>query len=401
MNHYFRDSQVISHVWLEMMQESGVKLMFNTLAADPILEGCRITGLLIENKSGTQAVMADVVIDATGDADVAARAGAPVDNGNGLFNPGIYFAIGNVDIDRFENEVIRKDPPEEDIRWAESLHPIVTDRLRFLKPFIPAYRAAWESGEYEFLEHVDDRLTILCDHGIFRSVCGWQVVADPLRKGKYGITGALVGVHGPWDDIDNPTSGSASLMNELEVRSRMFIFDTAQFLKNRLPGFEKSYLHFIAPYFNSRGGRSIISECPLTVDGVTDEPLKDDVVFIASKPVHKSRPVHWDITGEDVYGNPATTSFDFPYRQLLPQKVDGLLATGRSAVIQPPVTRVRWKIMLMGQAAGAAAAMAVKDGVSPRALDVKKLQRLLYSQYSVPLGGPERLKELGIEERNG
>jgi len=79
LNHYFRDSQVISYVWLKMMQESRVQLMFNTYAADPIMEDNKVIGLLVENKSGTQAIKAKVVIDATGDADVAFRAGAPVD----------------------------------------------------------------------------------------------------------------------------------------------------------------------------------------------------------------------------------------------------------------------------------------------------------------------------------
>jgi flavin-dependent dehydrogenase len=73
LNHYFRDSQAISYVWLQMMQESGVELMFNTFVSDPIMNGDRIEGLIVENKSGSQAVKAKVVVDATGDADIAAR----------------------------------------------------------------------------------------------------------------------------------------------------------------------------------------------------------------------------------------------------------------------------------------------------------------------------------------
>jgi flavin-dependent dehydrogenase len=121
--HYFRDSQVISYVWSQMMQEVGVQFMYNTYAGDPIMEGNRVTGLFVENKNGTQAIRAKVVVDATGDADVAARAGAPMDEGKSLFHAGTYFAMANVDVDRYVNEVFANPPGTKDISWAESIHP--------------------------------------------------------------------------------------------------------------------------------------------------------------------------------------------------------------------------------------------------------------------------------------
>jgi len=398
LNHYFRDSEVISYVWFKMMEESGVQFMGNVFASDPIMEANTVKGLLIETKSGTQAILAKVVIDATGDADVAARAGAPVDNGSGLFSPGLYLALGNVDIDRFEQEVMRKALDESAVRWAESLHPVAQRRMHLISPLVPYYKAAWEAGEYQFLVPVDDRWIILLDHGLFRSVAGWQYVADPLRKGQYGLIGALVGVHGPWDKEDLPTSGSVSLMNELETRCRVFVFETSLFLKRRMPGFEDSYLHFVSPYFHARGGRAIVSECPLTQRDVEQTPRKDDVVFIIFKrePERHGKAYPLDVTGDDVYGYTPISAFDFPYRQLLPQKVEGLLAAGRSAIVQPPAMRNRWMVFMMGQAAGAAAGLAVKNSVTPRDLNVAELQRLLHHEYQVPLGDSGRLKELGL-----
>jgi len=392
LNHYFRDSQVISYVWLKMMQESGVELMFNTYATDPIMEGDKVTGLLVENKSGTQAIKAKVVIDATGDADVAFRAGAPVDNGSSLFHAGVYFAIGNVNVEKYEKEAVQKELEVEDLNWAQN---ITGKRLEHLKPLIPYYKKAWESGEYKFIRRIDNRWNILCDHGIFRSISGVQYVPDPLRRGKYNILGALVGVRGPTDKQNVETSGSASVMNKLEVSSRIYIFETAQFLRKYVPGFEESYLHFVAPYFHARGGRSIVSEYSLTMKDVEEERRQDDVVFIADK---HSFPGGFDriVTGDEVYGYIPERTFDFPYRQLLPKKIKGLLAAGRSAIIQPPVTRVRWMVFLMGQAAGAAAALSAKKGLMPRELNVKGLQSLLYHNYQVPFGDKERLRELGI-----
>jgi len=391
-NHYFRDSQVISSVLLKMMQESGVKLMVNTYAADPIMEENKVIGLLVENKSGTQAIKAKVTIDATGDADVAFRAGAPLDNGSSLFHAGIYFAMGNVNVEKYEKVFFRRDLKKEDLNWAEN---IVGKRLEHLKPLIPYYRKAWESGEYQFIQRIDNRWSILCDHGIFRSISGVQYVPDPLRKGKYGVLGALVGVWGPRDKQNVETSGSASLMNKLEVSSRIYIFETAQFLRKYVPGFEESYLHFVAPYFHARGGRSIISEYSLTMKDLEQERRHDDVIFLSCVP---NFPRGFDrvVTGEEVYGYTPEKTFDFPYRQLLPKKIEGLLAAGRSAIIQPPVTRVRWMVFLMGQAAGAAAALAARKGVIPRELNVRELQRLLYHNYQVPLGDEKRLRELGL-----
>jgi hypothetical protein len=340
LNHYFRDSQAVSYVWLKMMKESGVQMLFNVYAADPIMEDDRITGLCIETKSGTQAIRAKVVIDATGDADVAARAGAPVDDGHGYFHAGMYFAMANVDIDAYDTCVALKEPDPDDLRWTESVERPVGRRFGRLRPLVSYLRAAWEAGEYRYLKTVGDLGTIAFDHGIFRSVSGVQYVADPLRMGKYGILGALVGVHGTAKAL----SGDSAVMNELEVASRIYVFETAQFLIHRVPGFEKAYLHIIAPYFHSRGGRSIISEHPVTVDEARCGARFDDVVFLGDDPEHRvSR------EGEESRGG--QRAYDFPYRQFLPRGVEGLLVTGRAAIVQPPCMRVRWMVFLTSRRA--------------------------------------------------
>jgi len=384
LNHYFRDSQAISYVWLKMMEEAGVELMFNTYACDPVMDGNRVTGLTVENKNGTQAVRVKVVIDATGDADVAARAGAPMDGGKGLFGAGIYFAMANVDIGKFEEEVWNREVPAEDVEWAGTIHESFKGRLTYLEPLMPYYRAAWEAGEYKFYQPIGDLGHMFCDHGIFRSVSGVQYVKDPLRIGKYGIVGAMVGVRRG----ENPTSGDTSVMTAIEVASRKFIFETAQFLIKRMPGFEKAYLHIIAPYFNCRGGRSFVSEYPMTREDLSECRRHDDVVFEAINHGIKGGKPNAPVEYSDTY--------DFPYRQLIPQKIDGLLGAGRACIVQPPVQRIRWKMLLTGQVAGAAAALAARAGVNPRELDVRELQRVLHTKYGVPLGSEERLKELGL-----
>ena len=72
------DSNIASYVALKMLEEAGVKLLLSIYVADPIMEGNVVKRVFVENKSGRQAVKAKVVVDATGNASVAARAGAPM-----------------------------------------------------------------------------------------------------------------------------------------------------------------------------------------------------------------------------------------------------------------------------------------------------------------------------------
>lgn len=74
---YAFDTEVFKKVALDMAVEAGCEILFHTYFSDVIMEGNRVTGIIVENKSGRQAIFAHTVIDATGDGDVAARAGAP------------------------------------------------------------------------------------------------------------------------------------------------------------------------------------------------------------------------------------------------------------------------------------------------------------------------------------
>ena len=89
---------------LEMLEEAGVTLLLYTAAVDVIMEGDLLRGVIIENKEGRQAVYARVIIDATGDGDIAARAGVPYTLGreeDGRMQPAtIMFKVGGVDTER-------------------------------------------------------------------------------------------------------------------------------------------------------------------------------------------------------------------------------------------------------------------------------------------------------------
>lgn len=368
---HLRDSQVASYIWLKMMEENRVRLLLNTYVCDPLMEGDRVAGVVVESKSGTQAIRAKVVIDATADADVAARAGAPVSEGEDYAHPGMHFTIAGVDLDRFMtwlNGEHHIDP--DDLAWAERIFTRhFGSPVPRLNPLIPYYKKAWEIGEYWIIKDIDGIASVSLDHGIPHSPNEYFGPQDGLVSTQIGLRGKGI------------RSGNQALMTRLEAGSRQYIFETAQFLRRYIPGFDRSYLLVVSPYFHTRGGRGIISEYATTVEDTQAGRRFDDAIFV-HYPEHRLARVEEGV--------------DFPYRQLLPQKVEGLLCAGLSAILQPPSMRNRWKCLLMGQAAGLAGAMASRNRVTPRNIDVRELQRTLVERYQTYLGDAERLQQLGL-----
>ena len=88
-------------------------------------------------------------------------------------------------------------------------------------------------------------------------------------------------------------------------------------------------------------------------------------------------------------------NLDWPYRQFLPQKVEGLLRAGRASIIESRVLRMRFQTLMCGEAVGRAAALSVTHGVRWRDLDLKPLRATLYSE-DCPMGPPDRVRELGL-----
>jgi len=127
-HNYAGDASIASYVAQRMLQESGVELMLSTQVADPVMDDDTVRGLFVENKSGRQAVRAKVVIDATGEADVARRAGAPILypkaeyhelDGHSPTGMGTYFLVGGVDWSRYMTGAAT---------WSSSRRPIRATR---------------------------------------------------------------------------------------------------------------------------------------------------------------------------------------------------------------------------------------------------------------------------------
>ena len=380
---YPRYTQCISRLAQEMMDEAGVERMHSVYAADPVMDGDRVVGVFVETKSGRVAVRARVVVDATGDADVARRAGAPFRSGSSAeecdspnitarYNRpefrtwndgGVYFAMAGTDIARFREfcaqEVTLSD---EDDRWAAELFASAAGHWPL--PMVPVLHRAMASGEFAVWRTLRPRVGV--------GLCHWF---EQLGPGLAGGRAQMMGEFdtGDWEDV-----------SLLEDAVRRHTFDAVEFLRKSVPGFEKAYVMFVSPFLGARGGPFIEGEYVLRPHELWQGMSAPDTVFRSYV---------------GAFRGGTKEGCDMPYRMFLPKGVDGLLVSGRGMSFlrrgHDPSVRARCNATMLGQAAGAAAGLAAKDQVQPRDLDVSKLQRHLHAQ-GYPYGDDERLKELAL-----
>ena len=359
---YPEDSILASCIALKLMDEAGVKLMLSTYAADPILDDHTVCGVFVEGKGGRQAVKAKVVIDGTGDADIAARAGAPIIRGvapNPDWDPsimregsmkgsylwnsmGLYFLVGGVD-------------------WERSTH-------------LPSSLTSETPDGYIRVKELQEHTTHIDDIG--------NVTFRAALHQKIGeVLGAAVNLSGELD------CGNPRHIWKLESRTRMIAFEAVESLRQRVPGFEKAFVLAMSPFLGARGGPCIDGEYTLSVEAFEEGSRFDDVLYVN---YHESSPPHMG----------SEEGCDVPYRCLLPKTIDGLLVVGRGAAYirrghDPTGMRARPNMMILGHAGGLAAVLAVKTGVTPKRLDVKELQRRLLGE-GFYLGDNDRLRELRL-----
>ena len=351
---YLRDSQAVSYTALKMMEEEGVRVFLSCHATDPIMDGKKVRGVAVETKSGPLAVRSRVVIDCTGTADIAERAGAPIKTMPANPSGGVYFCVAGIDWKSFDGAKTEYgDMPEEDKIWLSENAP-GWDKL------MPWVRRAAEKGEFEPVGVVDDFATLEV------------TVLHPRVDTAPGILRGRTRINGNFDP------GDALAISRIDEIMRIYLVDFTSFLKKSVPGFEKAYLLLVSDFTHFRGGKSIDSVQTVGPNEVTGSARFDDVIYI-----------YWDDKNRFSGGT------DIPYRMLLPKDVEGLLAAGKSAVQRGPQIRQRHSLQLMGQAAGVAAALAVKHGTEPRDIDVAELQKILHA-LGGELGPEERLRELNV-----
>ena len=354
---YFVDNNVCSHIALEMMQEEGVEFVLSAYAGDTIMEGNRVTGLCIETKSGRIAVKAGIVIDGTGQADIAIRAGAPVKKVMAP-NLGLWFALGGVDWPRYESfSAENQEVGNDDMAWARvniAAEATEADPSPNLHHLLSSLREASEAGEFEYRRRL----------GKGSIHIGMWDIGQGMAGGRTGTAGDF-------------NFSEAEVVTQMEIEHREHVYRYSKFLRKYIPGFEHSYLMICSPFLGARGGRYIDAVYSPSNDDLMAERRFDDVIY-------------------QYNDRRSQKNCEIPYRALVPKNVDGLLACGKSAMRYGPNFRARCGMFLNGQAAGVAAALCIRERVQPRNLDIKLLQKVLYEELHCPLAEGERLKELGL-----
>ena len=379
-------SSIISidtHWWkiiaMQMVQEAGVNLMLHTLVVDTLREDDRITGVVVEHKSGRQMILADVVIDCSGDGDVAARGGVAWEKGrtkDGLVQaPTLVFRMGGLSREGFIEGC--RNP---DINYREWVAPYpeirqkLVDRLDEMQVIVtggyaPLFEKARAAGDLD--------------------VPQTRLVGVKLHKpDEYMVvTTRILGL--------DPTS----VHNMTDAYTRLYqqIPQLIRFFRKYVPGFEASHLVEIAPMMGVRESRRIMGDYVLSEDDVVTGREHDDVVALGGYHIDIHRPAGTWVDSKNVQ------TYDVPFRSLIARDVEGLLMAGKclSATHEAVAsTRVIPICMAQGQAVGTAAALAVRKKISPRDLKTSELRNVLIDQgaelrQSLEDPNPEIIEKIG------
>lgn len=341
------EPEVVKAEAFEMLEESGIEVLLYTSFADVIMKGSEIKGVTIESKAGREAILAKVVIDCSGDADVAYRAGVPCEKGNqqgGVQPPTLMFSLGNVDTDKLRFSI------------AEEPRTYLTDFIpneyfgQNNQYIVVGLRSLVQKAKADGLKLPTDR----------------TIVITGLEKGEAWIN--MTRVNGV--DGTDPVS-----LTRGELEARRQITDIFKYLKGYVPGFENAFLSRTAPFLGIRETRRIVGKYIMNREDILSCVRFDDAVAVASYPLDIHHPVGGDCTLEW-----SGDCYDIPYRSLVPLKVENLLVAGRTISTTHEAMsaiRVMAPCMAMGEAAGRAAKLAVRDGVFPSEISVSKLRKEL------------------------
>jgi hypothetical protein len=341
------EPEAVKNVGLEMLIESGVDVMLYTYCVDVIMDGDVLKGIVIESKSGREVILAKAIIDCSGDADVAYRAGVPCEKGNesgGTQPPTLMFCLAGVDTEKLRTSI--KEEPRT-----------------YLTDFIPA---EYYGQNNQFIVVGLRQLMAKGREAGLSLPTERTIIITGLRKGEAWIN--MSSVHGvDGTDPESLTYG--------EVKGREQIKDIIKYLITYVPGFEEAYFSKMAPFLGIRETRRILGEYVMTQEDVLGCGRFDDAIAVASYPLDLHHPDDGGCTLQwcgDCY--------DIPYRSLVPLKVKNLLVAGRCISTTHEAMsaiRVMAPCMAMGEAAGRAAKMAVREGVTPSQINVEKLREEL------------------------
>ena len=364
----------------EMMTENGVHLQLHSLAVDVLKKGNTVTGVIVENPSGRQAVLGKVVIDCTGEGEIAARAGAPYEQvpKDQLEPHTVSFTVDGVDWDKVLKYV--KDNAEYD--FNPMTHPYLN----------------WTN------EQIVERIRQVKDVREITNFMGYYSLRDKaLAAGEWhpysGVgffimpreNGVLQAHFQHSSQVGNADPTDVRDLTRCEIECRKQIQMALKFIKKYMPGFEKSYLTRMCSELRIRESRRIMGDYVLSKADCrgSDESSRTSSGKARFLRAPSMSPPEIQSRIEGIVYPKDGGSYDIPYRCLVPKMIENLLVAGKAiSTDRDSYKRFLQETMVTGQAAGVAAAICTRKNMTPRQLeqDVSELQDILQKQGAILFG---------------
>ena len=319
------DPSLLKIVWETLALQAGVRLLYHSFCTDVVVENGRITGVILDGKRGLLKINARVVVDCSGDADVCHWAGVP------------YERAGEID-------------PAQTLTTTFRMVNVDTTKAQAFgkKALWQKMEEAAASGQYQL----------------------------PRREGSWHITTQFGVIHTIMTRVADVDGTDPIALTTAEIEGRRQAWEYARFLRDCIPGYENAALSWLSHPIGVRETRRIYGAYRLTREDCLTGRKFPDAVGACGAPIedhHAGADTDW------VY-LPDGMTYDIPYRTLVPQSVTGLLVAGRcfSATHDAHAScRSMAQTMTMGQAAGTAAALALKEDTMPHELEITLLQERL------------------------
>ncbi|MCH2164478.1 MAG: FAD-dependent oxidoreductase [Marinovum sp.] len=349
---YELDSEGFKIVADHLVQEAGIHPMLHRMFVAPIFDGDRITGIITESKAGREAILARVVIDATGDADIATRSGAPVVHPprEELQAASVMFHLAGVDKTRFMEDV--RANPHTYSDWSTGEWTVETDGKED-EMFSPFLKRPFETARKVGVIPAD--LTTIAGT--------WGAVHDSGEMTYMNL------VH-----LGNCDGTDPADLTHFEIEGRRQAMLAIEALRQFAPGCEGVRLRNFGMTLGVRDTRKIDAAYNMTEDDVRHEARFEDSIGIYPE----------FIDGYGILILPTTGRYmHIPYRSMLPQGIRGLLVAGRATGgdrVAHAATRNMACCAVAGQGAGIAAAQAIKSNADLDAVDMGAIQTELTRQ---------------------
>lgn len=331
------DPEKLKTLYLEMLDEVGVRIFLYTFAVDAICEGDKVLGATVVNKSGMTDIFAKITIDATGDGDIAAHAGAEFilgrESDHKMQPATLMFKVGGVDYSK--------------------------------AAFIPSFETTYPTEKGELQALAKQHIPYPAGHILTYATTLPGIVTCNMTNAT---------------DIDGT---SAEDLTKATITCRRQMDDIVKYLREFVPGYGNCFVISSASLIGIRETRHFKGKYTLTEQDILAAKVFDDYVVkdaFFNFDVHNIAGAGLDKTGVQKHFS-QSRGYTIPYRCLLPETKENLLLCGRN-ISGTHMAHSNFRAMPIcvgtGEAAGTAAAIAVKQACSLTDVDAKEIQKVIY-----------------------